>query len=244
MHGKKNTDCFGGGPHYSTRGKEDFMNLKRLFLYTLIGSVAVSAILGIGVILLGSFGELEGRVLATTFTITLTSILGLACGAYYDSKNARILPTAGIAFSLIAAILCIYMIWAGDGGIEAVWKSSATAGMLATSCALVCLISLATLDKRFLWSRHLIYVCVSLLSAILLYILWFEPESSNDFVGRLIGVLSIIIAAMTVMTPVFHKLSNTVRTVEQIRLEIDELEARIFWLDQERIELQNREVND
>lgn len=215
------------------------MNLKRLFLYTLIGSVAVSAVLGIGVILLGSFGELESRVLMTTFTITLTSILGLACGAYYDSKNARVLPTVGIAFSLIAAILGIYMIWAGDDGISAIWKSAATAGLLATSSALVCLISLATLDKRFLWSRYLIYVCASILSAILLYILWFEPESSSDFVGRLIGVLSIVIAALTVVTPVFHKLSYKETSVAEIDAELDSLRSRIIELEKQKATLKN-----
>lgn len=219
------------------QGEENVMNLKRLFLYTLIGSVAISAVLGIAVIILGSFGELESRVLMTTFTITLTSILGLACGAYYDSKNARVMPGIGIVFSLIAAILAIYMIWAGDSGIDAVWKSAATASLLATSFALVCLVSLATLDARFMWSRYLIYAAVSLLSAILLYILWFEPESSSDFVGRLIGVLSIIIAAVTVVTPVFHKLSYKETSVDQLDSEIAALRSRLAELEAKRAEM-------
>ena len=213
------------------------MNLKKIFLYTLIISVAVSAVLGIGVILFGSFGEFEGRVLMTTFTVTLTSILGLACGAYYESKRAKNLPVAGIAFSLLAATLGIYLIWAGDRGVDAVWKSAATASLLATSLALLCLISLATLDKRFAWSRLLIYVSVTLLSAILLFILWFEPESSDDFVGRVIAVLSIIIASLTVMTPVFHRLSQKETGIAEIDAEIEKLRARIAELEQKRSEL-------
>ncbi|MFT3743660.1 MAG: hypothetical protein QM785_05120 [Pyrinomonadaceae bacterium] len=213
------------------------MNLRKIFLYTLIISVAVSAVLGIGVILFGSFGELESRVLMTTFTITLTSILGLACGAYYESKQARILPVTGIVFSLLAAMIGIYLIWAGDGGVDAIWKSAATASLLATSIALLCLISLATLDKRFGWSRTLIYISVTLLSAILLYILWFEPESSSDFVGRIIAVLSIVIAALTVMTPVFHRLSQKETGVAEIDAEIEKLRARIAELQQKRSEL-------
>lgn len=213
------------------------MNLRKIFLYTLIISVAVSAVLGIGVILLGSFGELEGRVLITTFTITLTSILGLACGAYYESKKARGLPIVGIAFSLIAAILGIYLIWAPDPRIDAIWKSAATAGLLATSFALLCLVSLATLDKRFAWSRQLIYAAVTLLSAILLFILWFEPESSGEFVFRLIAVLSIVIAALTVMTPVFHRLSQKETGVAEIDAEIEKLRTRLLELEQKRSEL-------
>lgn len=213
------------------------MNLKKIFLYTLIGSVAVSAVLGIGVILFGEFGEFETRVLMTTFTITLTSILGLTCGAYYESKKARGLPVAGIAFSLTAAALGIYMIWVGDGGVAAIWKSAGTATLLATSCSLLCLVSLATLDRRFMWSRYLIYSAVTLLSAILLFILWFEPESSSDVMGRVIAVLSIVIAALTVMTPVFHKLSQKETGVAEIEAEIEKLRARIAELEQKRAEL-------
>jgi hypothetical protein len=213
------------------------MNLKKIFLYTLITSVAVSAVLGIGVILFGSFGELESRVLLTTFTIACTSILGLACGAYYESKQARNLPLAGILFSLVAAALCIYMIWIGDAGIEAIWKSAATTTLLATACGHLSLVSLATLDTRFNWSRQTIYLCVSILVVIVLYILWFEPDSSSDLVSRILGVLSIVIAALTVVTPVFHKLSHKETDAAQIDAEIATLRARI-----EELESKKREV--
>ena len=213
------------------------MNLRKIFLYTLIISVAVSAVLGIGVVLFDSFGDFQSRVLMTTFTITLTSILGLACGAYYESKRSKGLPVAGIAFSLIAAMLGIYLIWAGDRGVDAVWKSAATASLLATSLALLCLVSLATLDKRFAWSRYLIYTSVTLLSAILLFILWFEPENSGDFVPRLIAVLSIVIASLTVMTPVFHRLSQKETGVAEIDAEIEKLRTRIAELEEKRAEL-------
>lgn len=208
------------------------MNLKKIFLYVLIASVALSAVIGIGVILFGSFGELETRVLLTTFTITCTSILGLACGAYFESKHARNLPFAGIFFSIVAAGLCIYMIWFGDGGIETVWKLTATTAMLAAACGHLSLISLATLDKRFMWSRLTIYVSVAVLVSILLVILWLEPESSSDLVSRLIGILAIVIAALTVVTPVFHRLSTAALTVEQIDAEIARLRAEIARLEE------------
>lgn len=41
--------------------------------------------IGIGVLLFGDFGEVEVRILMTTLTFTMTSILGLACGAYLES---------------------------------------------------------------------------------------------------------------------------------------------------------------
>ncbi len=207
------------------------MNVRRLFLYTLIGSVAISAALGIFVILFGSFGEFEARILVTTFSITCTSILGLANGAYYETGRAKAFPLAGIAFSVLACFFAIYQTWVGDWGVEAIWKSGATAAILATVFAHLSLISLATLDRRFLWSRLLLYVADIALAAILLFILWFEPDSSSDIVGRIIGVLSIIIAALTIVTPVFHKLSDKGIDIASIDAEIEVLRRRIDELE-------------
>ena len=57
------------------------VNSKRAFLYLLVASVALSAIIGIAVLIFGNFGDFEIKVLLTTLTVTVTSILGLACGA-------------------------------------------------------------------------------------------------------------------------------------------------------------------
>jgi len=70
------------------------LNLKKFFLYLSIGSVALSAVIGIGVILLGNFGEFETKVLLTTMTVTITSILGLACGSYLETGRGKIVPLA------------------------------------------------------------------------------------------------------------------------------------------------------
>jgi hypothetical protein len=214
------------------------MNLRKFFLYTLIVSVVISALIGIGVLLFGDFGDVATRVLMTTFTITLCSILGLACGAYLETGRNRVMPVTGIAFSVLAALVFIFMIWRGEMYTDLIGKFAATFSMLATALAVLCLVSLARLDRRFQWSRYVLHGAVWILNAILLYILWFEPESSGDMVARIIGILSIIIAALTVMTPVFHWLSRkTIETAANIDAEIAGLRAKIEELERRRAEL-------
>lgn len=210
------------------------MNLRRLFLYLLILSVAVSAVLGIGVVSLGNFGELEVRVLMTTLTVTVTSILGLACGAYYETGRGHNLPLAGIVLSLVSAAMVFLIIWNVLDNNDIFIKSTLTATMLAASASLLSLLSIARLDRRFAWSRYAAFVFVAILDAILLYIMWFEPESDSDLVSRIIGVLSILIASITVMTPVFHKLSAGGIQIADIDAEIEQLNTRIKDLEQKR----------
>jgi hypothetical protein len=214
------------------------INLKKFFLYLLIASVALSALIGIGVILLGNFGELETKVLLTTMTVTITSILGLACGAYLETGRGKILPIAGIAFAVVSCALWIFLVWYGTVHQDFFAKTLLSLTLLAASCSHLSLISLARLDKRFLWSNYAVQIAVWMLTAFLLYLIWIEKHFESDFIPRVIGVLSIIIAALTITTPVFHRLSNQSSKAEDIDAEIERLKARIEELEKQKAEIQ------
>jgi hypothetical protein len=213
------------------------MNLRRLFLYLLIGSIGLSALIGIGVLLFGNFGSVEVRVLFTTLTVTVTSIFGLACGAYLETGRGRYLPITGIALSIVAALMCFLIIWDVLDDNEVFIKSFLTATMIAAACSHLSLLSLARLDKKFSWTRIAAVACVVLLCAILLYILWFEPEGDSDLIYRILGVLGILVASITVVTPILHKLSSKDSESEKIDTEIEQLKAQIAELEKRRSEI-------
>lgn len=205
----------------------------------LIASVAVSALIGIGVLLLGNFGLIEVRVLMTTMVITVVSVLGLACGAYIEVRGGRELPYAGILFSVIAGLMSFFIIWDVLDDDEIFIKSFLTVTLLATACSHLSLLALARLDRRFSWTRISAVICVILLCAILLYILWFEPTGESDLIYRILGVLGILLASITVVTPVLHKLSSDKTDVEKIDAEIEKLKNRLEELESRRAEMED-----
>lgn len=219
-------------------------NLKKIFLYSLIVSVALSATIGIVVILFGNFGEFETKILLTTLTITVTSILGLACGAFLETGRGRVLPVSGIAFAIASAIMWIVMIWQGTIHNDWFVKSLMSATLLAASCSHISLLSLAQLEKRFLWSRYAVHVSVWLLTALLLYFIWTNGDIDQDLMGRVTGVFGIIIASLTVITPVFHKLSASALTTDEIDSEIAKLKARIEELESEKTKIAESAVKE
>lgn len=121
----------------------DGINLRRVFLYLLIASVGLSALFGIGVILLGDFGSFEVRVLMTTLTITAASILGLACGACLEAGRGRILPILGIALSILSALLVMFVIWDVLDEAETFVKSVVTMAVVAVASSYLPLLSIA-----------------------------------------------------------------------------------------------------
>jgi hypothetical protein len=213
------------------------MNPRRLFLIVLIASVAISSLLGIFVLLVGNFGDLEVRVLMTTLTVTVLSILGLVCGAYLETGRGRYLPIAGIVLSVVSALMCFFIIWDVLDDDEVFIKSFLTCTLLATACSHLSLLSLARLDRRFSWTRITAVVCVVLLCAIFLYILWWEPIGGSDLIYRILGILGIVLASITVITPILHKLSSDEGNVAALDREIEKLKERLRELEAEKARL-------
>ena len=181
------------------------MNPKRVALWFLIVSVALSAVVGIIAIVAGTFGRTEAQILLTTLTISAASILALACGALWESGRGKILPATGIVLAVGDAGLFIVGIWL-ESQSESYWKFSASVGFIAVATAHACLLSLARLAPRFVWSRIAAILTAYSLALIFIYVIYYTPK--GDTIIRVMGVMSIILAALTILTPVFHRLSR------------------------------------
>lgn len=220
------------------------LNIKKTFLYTLIGSITVSALLGIWAILAGEFGEFQAKILGTTLTVVGTSLLGLACGAFWESPRVsesglKIIPIAGIILAFVAAITVLVMIW---WQIDNIWKIGAVSGIFAFSLAQLSLLSLANLSEKFKGILTIAYLVILGLAAINSILIIIEPSSDSNFVMRLIGVLAVIDAALTVMIPILHRLSRgdfaeNKTTLGKIDAEIAKLKEELSHLEQQREEL-------
>jgi hypothetical protein len=232
------------------------LKIKRIFLHSLIASISVSALIGIWAILLGNFGWLEARILGTTLTVVGTSILGLACGAYLESPQSRhsplrFVPLLGIVLSLLAAFIGLWLIWFSSTTLsepESIYKTLGVSIIFAFSFAHLSLLSLAKLSKKFQWSLTAAYITILALASILSVILVLEPHSEDFLVLRLIGVLAVVDAAITVMIPVFHRLSradfpeNRDFSIEKIDEEIETLRRQITELERQKQKIRNNNI--
>jgi hypothetical protein len=162
-------------------------------------------VLGIWAILSGEFGELQGRVLLTTLTITGASVCGLACGAYWETGRNRALPGMGIVLTLLGAGVVIFGIWYKTSTTN-FWKIAASICLVAIATAHISLLSLARLAGRYRWALAAAYLLAYLLAALLI-IAMFAESNNSDWFPRLIGVVSILLAAVSLVVPIFHRLS-------------------------------------
>jgi len=226
-------------------------NIKKFFLYLLTCSIALSALMGIWAIISGEFGELQSRILGTTTTIVGTSVLGMACGAYLENlrtKNspAYFIPTAGIFLAVLSAVIILWMIWGNDDLSERfLFEILGVSLMFAFSFAQLSLLSLARLAARFRWAMIAAYLSILTLAATVSAIILFSQGEENFFIRRFTGVLLVVDAAVTVMIPIFHRLSRTefvddeTPSTDDIDAEIANLKAQISRLEKQKEHVSN-----
>jgi len=84
---------------------------KKIALMLLIGSLAASAAIAIVALVVGHFGDLQIRVIGTSFSFTLGSILALSCAVQIERKRFVSYALSGVILAVVAVALSIYGIW-------------------------------------------------------------------------------------------------------------------------------------
>ena len=214
--------------------------IKKSFLYCLIISVAIAAAVGISAILSGDFGEVEIRILLTTLTVSAGSMCGLACWAYLASRRGKILPLAGIALTFAGFSMILIGIW-GEVDSEEFWKVTASAGVFAVACAHLALLSLARLAQWFQWSLVVAHIVVFGVASLIVFLIFTFSEGEKEGMFRLLAVAAIVDAAITLLIPIFHRLSRSAQPATPVlNGAVDSPEEKIGVVDQEIGELKAR----
>jgi len=222
---------------------ESHVTLKKLFLYSLIVSVCASAFLGIIAILSGDFGDLQAKVLLTSVTISGASLGGLRCGAAFEAHRVRHFASAGILLVAVATVLILAGMW-GEVSWDDFWKMTATVAIFAAGFAQLCLLQLARLSRRFQWTLPAAYVLIFALGAIISAMIWGDIDEEPMF--RIMGVNAILVGAVSLLIPIFHRLSRGERParegdIETILADIDYEIAghkqRIEELERQKLQL-------
>ncbi|QDT01861.1 hypothetical protein K227x_02300 [Rubripirellula lacrimiformis] len=180
-------------------------NLKTPFLYGLIGSVLLGAVLGIIAVLRNTWHWFEVQVMLTTVIVAVSSLCGLACDSFRTPKGMNLMPKAGLAFVGMAAALLLTGVW-GEVDSEEYWKATICVCIIAVAIVHVGLLSIAKLASRFQWvylvGSQIIFGFALLLCATVIG----QIESSE--VWRLIAALSIVVAAISLVIPILHRISR------------------------------------
>jgi hypothetical protein len=181
--------------------------LKRILLYSLVGSVAIGAVLAILFVLLNTWGWFEIRVILTTILVAAASLCVMACELARTPKGRNLLPYAGFGLTVLASVMMLIGMWS-DIREDAYWMLAGSLCTFAIATVHVCLISVAPLARKFKWVYYIAFQITYGL-AIIFSLVIFDSFRPEEGIIRAIIALAIVDTALTLVIPILSRISRT-----------------------------------
>lgn len=182
-------------------------NAKRVFLWTLVGTLALAAALGIWVVLFGSFLGLEGEVFGTLGTLFLFALPGLMAAAMWERGHFRRTNAAALGIVGVGTLLFLAAIWLDVwgiwGGSDAYGKAMFLSAMWAWTLPWAAALGLTRFPSHSPLDgvRKASIGAVVALAGLLSLMVAFEV---GEEVWQVPAVLGILVALGTVATPILY----------------------------------------
>jgi hypothetical protein len=182
-------------------------SIKRTFLYTVIATLVLAAVMGIYVLLAGRFGQTEGKILLTTVVISFFGMMSLAGTAAHEKGPDRwAWSVPGIALGVAGLVLYVLAIWGDWWRYELAAKWLVILGIASFCFAHISVLSLVSLEDRV---RPLFYAAVASIAALAMLISgMILGGHAEAWHFRVAGVLGILDVCLTLCVPIASRLSR------------------------------------
>ncbi len=187
----------------------------------MIASIAVTALLAIGALLIGDVSGIQARILLTTLALAVTSGLSLAGAGSWPRQRA--LPATAVTLSIVAFVSALPPIWLkgveGDRGWDP-WAR--TVGVMYVIAAAVTfatlLISRRRAGERRAVANTRLAALLSLawLTTMISIMIAWEGAGGSDMAGRGMGVAAVLTVATTLVMLILQRLEAPAK-IETLR---------------------------
>ncbi|MDY7107463.1 MAG: hypothetical protein SYC29_02395 [Planctomycetota bacterium] len=193
------------------------MHLRRTFLWSMIISLSLAAVIGIVALLMPGLGPTE-EILGSTALFGAFSLVALCCAIVIEQGRLRILMWMGIIASAAALLTWLFLLWFENPlSSRAEEYTARTAGVFNVICVWCAYFGLFTgLPLRHPWAKVVQWTAIYAASIIGLFIFlvcvvpeWMEDHVihvlGEDLFFRLSGAVGIVAACGTVLAPILWK---------------------------------------
>lgn len=181
------------------------MTRKRVLLLVVAGLLSISALLAIAILLFGSFGSTEGRILGSTALLAGYGLVALPAIVLLDKQRARRLALAGISLATLAALLALASVW-NDANSDTLGRAVGSATVLAVASSQACaLTARRAIGDPVLVRWLFVASCVTAVLAAVLAVtfIWTSPHGS--LAPRMLGAVFVLDLLLVALQPVLAR---------------------------------------
>lgn len=188
------------------------MDLKRIFLISMIISLSVSALVGILIFLLGNFGQTQIRILLTTLSIGGFSLAGLCSANLYDKGTFKTFGAIGMVTAFFGFLINLFLIWIDFNSFS--FNLGLTLIVLSFSFSHASLLMLIKSEKIVVSiSFWVTLFFIAWVATVILSKVWGLVTSSNY---RIFAVFVILDILGTVVTPILNKVMKNAQEIRAV----------------------------
>lgn len=176
--------------------------VKKGFLYAFIVFLSATAFMAIVVLLFGSFGAFQIKILFTSLVITFVSVCSLCCSIYISRKKNTFPGIAGVLLAILSGALLISGMWM-EIPSGSYWKMAITFSVFAVAAAHVLALRLASLRATQVWMQTAATITIFTLAAFVSLIVVYEVTDRGIF--KILAVLAVLVALQSLVIPLLSK---------------------------------------
>lgn len=178
------------------------MNYSKLFLYSFLAALSIGSFYSIVILLFGSFGNEEFKIILSTFILGFYSLLSLASLAVYKNENIRMISILGIFFSVIALVIAELLIFDFFNlDLIHLFTISSILSIAFAHISVVFLITIKSTIMRII--RSIVIFCILVISILLI----FTVVIGDSFAIQILGALSILSVLGTISLVILSKIT-------------------------------------
>jgi len=203
----------------------NYKEIRTFFLKAFIAFLGLTALVAIICVLSGDFGDLQVKILATSFTISAASICSMSCAAFIEKRKATVIGLIGILLSAAAAVMVFILIWAELNNNTQYRKFLVTLVVLAIAHAHAFLLLLPELGDSRKWIQNASSVSIGTLALLIVVAVWGEIEAEAYY--RILSAVAIIVGLETLVVPILMKLARQDGQKGE-RLVLEKVEGNVY----------------
>ncbi len=180
-------------------------NMKKAYLFALVLSLIASAAVAVFIFLLGTFGEVELRLLLTTLAVGIFSLAGLASTALSGNKKHDLFVFFGVVASIAGFVTAAGLIWEVLTG-ETWGKTFLILAVMSYAAAHTSLLLLIDSKKKIvIHARSATIGFVTVVALMLIYLVFASGDGIDESFFRFLGAFAVLDVLGTVVTPLLRR---------------------------------------
>ena len=181
------------------------MTGRRILLLVVAGLLTASALLAIGILLVGHFGSTEGRILGTTALLAGYGLVTLPAVMLLDQGRFRPLALASGTLAVVGAVLALALVWTPSAG-DTFGRTVGSVTVFAVMGAQASLLAFRRQDRDPPAVRRLFAASCgtgALIAVSATAMFWTSPQ--GGLYPRLFGSLVVLDLLLVALQPIFAR---------------------------------------